>query len=64
GGAGGAGGGAAGGISVGIAYQGMTPVPDAATTTVTGAAGAKGVGGVPNANDGITGVKQDILQVP
>ncbi|HET7544054.1 MAG TPA: hypothetical protein VFK05_29485 [Polyangiaceae bacterium] len=63
GGQGGAGGGAAGGISVGIAYQGTAPVADADTTVVTGIAGTKGVGGAPGMNDGIDGVKQDVLQV-
>ena len=64
GGAGGAGGGAAGGISAGIAYVSATvPTPDSATTITTGPAGAKGVGGVPGTNDGIAGVKQDVLQV-
>jgi hypothetical protein len=65
GGAGGAGGGAAGGISVGVAYVGSTaPTPDAATTIATGTAGSKGIGGVAGTNDGIGGVKQDVLQVP
>jgi len=64
GGQGGAGGGAAGGISVGIAYQGAMPVADSDTTMATGVAGTKGIGGVPGTNDGIDGVKQDVLQVP
>ena len=65
---GGAGGGAAGGISVGIAYQVMQDMtlemPDSATTIITGLAGAAGIGGVPGTNDGIAGVKQDVLQMP
>ncbi|MEO7038070.1 MAG: hypothetical protein ABI548_29145 [Polyangiaceae bacterium] len=65
GGTGGAGGGAAGGVSVGIAYVGATtPTPDSATTITTGTAGAKGIGGVAGTNDGIAGVKQDVLLVP
>jgi len=63
GGQGGAGGGAAGGLSVGIAYQGVTPIAFK-TTFATGIAGAKGIGGVPGTNDGIPGVKQDVFQVP
>ncbi|MEO7038071.1 MAG: hypothetical protein ABI548_29150 [Polyangiaceae bacterium] len=64
GGAGAAGGGAAGGVSVGIAYVGASaPMTDAATTITTGTAGAKGIGGVAGTNDGIAGVKQDVLQV-
>jgi hypothetical protein len=35
-----------------------------ATTTSTGKAGAKGSGGVPGTNDGIAGVKQDVLYLP
>jgi hypothetical protein len=64
GGQGGAGGGAAGGMSVGIAYQGATPIADSETVIATSAAGAKGIGGVPNLNDGIAGVKQDLFEVP
>src|SRR6478736_3942086 len=64
GGAGGAGGGAAGGISVGIAYQGTAPTPDAATTITVGMSGTKGLGGVPGTNDGIDGKAQSILEVP
>ena len=64
GGSGGAGGGAAGGISVGIAYQGTTPTPDAATTITVGMSGTKGLGGVPGTNDGIDGKAQSILEVP
>jgi hypothetical protein len=49
---------------VGIAYVGASaPTPDAATTIATGTAGAKGIGGVAGTNDGIAGVKQDVLQV-
>ena len=62
GGSGGASGGAAGGISVGIAYQGTAPVPDAKTTITTGMFGTKGIGGVPGTNDGIDGKAQDILE--
>ena len=64
GGKGGAGGGAAGGVSLGIAYQGMAPTTDADTKSTTGAAGAKGIGGAPGINDGIAGIKQDVLEVP
>ena len=64
GGKGGASGGAAGGVSLGIAYQGMAPTTDTETLFVTGAAGAKGIGGAPGTNDGIAGVKQDVLEVP
>ena len=63
GGRGGAGGGGAGGISVGILFTGGEPLRDAATvaTTFVGAAGAAGVGGAPTANDGVAGVKKDVL---
>jgi len=65
GGDGGSGGGAAGGISAGIAYVGTSaPTPDSETIITTGTAGAKGIGGVPGTNDGIAGVKQDVLQIP
>jgi len=63
GGSGGAGGGAAGGISVGIAYQGTAPMPDAATAITVGTSGTKGLGGVPGTNDGIDGQAQNILEV-
>jgi hypothetical protein len=41
-----------------------TPTIAMATTITTGAFGAKGIGGVPTSNDGIDGVKQDVLKVP
>ena len=49
---------------MGIAYRGVAPAPDSAGTITTGKAGAKGIGGVPGTNDGIAGVKQDVLQIP
>lgn len=67
GGNGGSGGGGAGGISVGILWKGTQPTADTSTTqaiTVAPAGGAKGVGGTPGVNDGITGVSQAILQSP
>jgi hypothetical protein len=64
GGPGGASGGGAGGISVGIVWKGATAPTVKGSTTTTGKAGANGLGGVPGTNDGIAGVKQDILQVP
>jgi hypothetical protein len=64
GGAGGASGGGAGGISVGIVWKGATPPTLTDTVTTTGKAGAAGIGGVPGTNDGVSGVKQDLLQVP
>jgi hypothetical protein len=63
GGDGGASGGGAGGISVGIVWKGSTAPTLTSTTTTTGKAGAKGIGGIPLTNDGIPGVKQDVLQV-
>jgi hypothetical protein len=64
GGDGGASGGGAGGISVGIVWKGAVAPTLTNTTSTTGQAGAKGVGGAPGTNDGIVGVKQDVLQVP
>jgi hypothetical protein len=63
GGQGGSGGGGAGGISVGIVYKGPAPSSDDSTKGAisTGAPGAGGVGGKPGVNDGISGVKQDLL---
>jgi len=63
GGAGGASGGGAGGVSVGIVWKGTTAPTVRNTTTTTGKAGAKGIGGVPGTNDGVVGVKQDVLNV-
>jgi hypothetical protein len=64
GGAGGASGGGAGGISVAIVWKGPTPPSLTDTTSTTGKAGAAGIGGVPGTNDGVAGLKQDLLQVP
>lgn len=64
GGDGGASGGGAGGISVGIVWKGTTAPTLLTTTTATGKAGAKGVGGLPGSNDGIAGLKQDVLNLP
>jgi len=64
GGDGGSSGGGAGGISVGIVWKGVAAPTATGVTTTTGKAGAKGVGGVPGVNDGIAGVKQDVLQMP
>ncbi len=63
GGNGGSGGGGAGGLSVGALYQGTAPQFDAATTAAVtiGAAGKKGIGGVPGANDGVVGVAGSLL---
>ena len=64
GGDGGPSGGGAGGISVGVLWKGTTAPTLSGGTTTTGKAGAKGIGGLPGTNDGIAGVKQDMLQVP
>jgi hypothetical protein len=69
GGTGGASGGGAGGISVGIAWNGSSAMDPTLTMTTstkitTGALGTKGVGGVTPTNDGIDGVKEDVLKVP
>ncbi|MEO8905231.1 MAG: hypothetical protein ABI488_22300 [Polyangiaceae bacterium] len=64
GGDGGASGGGAGGISVGVVWKGAAAPSYMNSTTTTGKAGAKGTGGVPATNDGIAGVKQDMLNVP
>jgi hypothetical protein len=69
GGNGGASGGGAGGISVGIAWNGSSAMDPTLTMTTstkitTGALGTKGVGGVTPTNDGIDGVKEDVLKVP
>jgi hypothetical protein len=65
GGQGGSGGGGAGGVSVGIAFKGEEPVRDALTASsfVTGTAGLGGIGGTPGTNDGLAGVKQDVLGI-
>ena len=64
GGDGGASGGGAGGVSVGVVWKGALAPTLTNSTTMTGKAGTKGIGGVPTMNDGIAGVKQDTLQVP
>lgn len=61
---GGASGGGGGGISVGIVWKGANAPTVTGTTTTTGKPGAAGIGGVPGTNDGIAGVKQDVLQLP
>ena len=59
GGTGGPGGGGLGGHSIGIAYQGMIPTIESATTTIeTGEAGTGGTGADPQ-HDGAAGVKAD-----
>jgi hypothetical protein len=64
GGKGGAGGGGAGGISVGILWSGDDePVRSGGMITV-GTAGSAGIGGDPGNNDGISGVAEQVLQVP
>ena len=62
GGDGGASGGGAGGVSVGIVWKGADAPTLTDTTTTTGKAGAAGIGGVPGTNDGIAGLKRDLLQ--
>jgi hypothetical protein len=64
GGDGGASGGGAGGVSVGIVWKGAIAPTLTGITTTTGKAGAKGTVGIPGTNDGIPGVKQDVLQAP
>jgi hypothetical protein len=41
----------------------MPPSVSPDTDTMNGKAGAKGIGGVPGANDGIVGVAQKVLQI-
>ncbi|MEI9947763.1 MAG: hypothetical protein WDO74_02000 [Pseudomonadota bacterium] len=61
---GGASGGGAGGVSVGVLWKGKIAPSLTGTTMITGRAGVKGMGGVPGTNDGIPGVKQDVLYQP
>jgi hypothetical protein len=63
GGKGGPGGGGAGGLSIAILYHGAKALTDGATEAaiVTGVAGTGGAGGAPGVNDGIAGVKQNVL---
>jgi len=59
--AGSAGGGGAGGVSAGVVYKGTKPTVGG--SIATGAPGGKGTGGLPGSNDGIEGVKADVLEV-
>jgi len=61
---GGASGGGAGGVSVAVLWKGKMAPTLTATTMTTGKAGAKGIGGAPGTNDGIAGLKQDVLSLP
>jgi len=63
GGPGGAGAGGSGGVSAGVAHKGDAPSLDSATESATtiGVAGAKGIGGKPDENDGKPGDAKKIL---
>jgi hypothetical protein len=48
-------------VTAGIVFVGVKPTIDA--TIATGAKGEAGIGGVAGINDGLDGVKADVLEV-